>query len=81
MSSMRFRARLDTSHHGPPHPFKNAGHPLYDGAVPLCCQQELHTQGGLGVPTRKRPKDCNLTSVEAMQWGLLYLSLGYDRCY
>jgi hypothetical protein len=25
MSSMRFNARLDTSHHGPPHPFKDAG--------------------------------------------------------
>jgi hypothetical protein len=25
MSSMRFSARLDTSHHGPPHPFKDAG--------------------------------------------------------
>jgi hypothetical protein len=25
MSSMRFNARLDTSHHGPPHPRKNAG--------------------------------------------------------
>jgi hypothetical protein len=24
MSSMRFNARLDTSHHGPPHPFKGA---------------------------------------------------------
>jgi hypothetical protein len=24
MSSMRFSARLDTSHHGPPHPFKDA---------------------------------------------------------
>jgi hypothetical protein len=25
MSSMRFNALLDTSHHGPPHPFKDAG--------------------------------------------------------
>jgi hypothetical protein len=25
MSSMRCNARLDTSHHGPPHPFKDAG--------------------------------------------------------
>jgi hypothetical protein len=25
MSSMKFGARLDTSHHGPPHPFKDAG--------------------------------------------------------
>jgi hypothetical protein len=25
MSSMRFNARLDTSRHGPSHPFKDAG--------------------------------------------------------
>jgi hypothetical protein len=25
MSSMRYKARLDTSHYGPPHPFKDAG--------------------------------------------------------
>jgi hypothetical protein len=25
MSSMRFNARLDTSHHGPTHPFTDAG--------------------------------------------------------
>jgi hypothetical protein len=25
MSSMRFNARLDASHHGPPHPYKDAG--------------------------------------------------------
>jgi hypothetical protein len=25
MSSMRLNARLDTSHHGQPHPFKDAG--------------------------------------------------------
>jgi hypothetical protein len=25
MSSMKFNARLDTSHHGPPHPFKVSG--------------------------------------------------------
>jgi hypothetical protein len=25
MSSMRFNARVDTSHHGPPHPIKDAG--------------------------------------------------------
>jgi hypothetical protein len=25
MASMRLNARLDTSHHGPPHPFKDSG--------------------------------------------------------
>jgi hypothetical protein len=78
---MRFNARLDTSHHGPQHRFKDAGvvdrHPQYD-EVSLRCQQELHTQGVLGVPTGKNPEDSNLASVEAMQWVLLYLSIGHD---
>jgi hypothetical protein len=49
--------------------------------VPLCCQQELHSQGFLGVPIGKNPEDSVLASVEAMQWVLLYLSVGNDRCY
>jgi hypothetical protein len=58
MSSMRFSARLDTSYHELPHPFKDAGvvadsltgiHSA-NGEVPLRCQQELHIQGFLGVP-------------------------------
>jgi hypothetical protein len=50
-------------------------HPQCGGEVPLHCQQELHAQGFLGVHTRKYPEDSNLTSVEAMQWVLLYLSV------
>jgi hypothetical protein len=46
--------------------------------VPLRCQQELLTQGFLGVSTGKNPEDSNLASVEAMQWALLYLSIGHD---
>jgi hypothetical protein len=42
------------------------------------CQQELQTQGCLGVPTGKTPDDSNLAGVEAMQWVLLYLSIGHD---
>jgi hypothetical protein len=44
------------------------------------CQQELHrpTRGFLAVPTGKNPEDSNLASVEAMQWVLLYLSIGHD---
>jgi hypothetical protein len=54
MPSMRFNARLDTSHHGPPHPFKDAG-VVADSltgihSAMVKCQQELHTQGYLGVP-------------------------------
>jgi hypothetical protein len=32
----------------------------------------------LGVPTGKNPEDSNVASVEAMQWVLLYLSIGHD---
>jgi hypothetical protein len=35
----------------------------------------------LGVPTRKNPEDSSQVSVEAVQWGLLYLSIGHDMCY
>jgi hypothetical protein len=52
MSAMRFNARLDTSHHGPPHPFEVAG-----------------------VST----EDSHPASVEAMQWVLLYLSIGHGN--
>jgi hypothetical protein len=54
---------------------KSDRHPQCEGEVPLRCQQELHTQGFLAVPTRKTPEDSNLVSVEAMQWALLYLSI------
>jgi hypothetical protein len=42
------------------------------------CEQELHTQVYLGVPTGKNPEDSSPVSVEAMQWVLLYLSIGHD---
>jgi hypothetical protein len=72
MSSMRFNARLDTSHHGPPHLFKDAG-VVSDSltvkclfVVSRCC---VH-KGLLGVPTGRNQEDSNL---EAVQWVLLYL--------
>jgi hypothetical protein len=85
MSSMRFNASLDASHHGPPHPYKDAG-VVADSLTgihnaPVKCQQELHTQGVLVVPTGKNPEDSNLASMEGMQWVLLCLSIGHDRCY
>jgi hypothetical protein len=76
-----------TSHHRPKHPLKDAGvladslrHPQCDGEVPLRCQQGLHTQGFVGVPTGESPEDSSQVSVEAMQWVLLYLSIGHDIC-
>jgi hypothetical protein len=74
MSSVRFGARLDTSHHGPPQ-----RHPQCDGEMSLRCQEEPHTQGCSGVPTGKNPEDSSQASVEVMQWVLLYLSFGHDR--
>jgi hypothetical protein len=47
----------------------------------LCCQQALHTQGFLGVPTGKNPEDSNMESMEAMQLVLLCLSIGRDKSY
>jgi hypothetical protein len=44
--------------------------------VPVPCQQELHTQGLIGVPTGKNAEDWG---VEAMQGVLLYLPIGQDR--
>jgi hypothetical protein len=55
-------------------------HPQCYGEEPLRCQQELHTQGGLGVPTGKNPDKSNLAGVEGMQWVLSYLSIGHDTC-
>jgi hypothetical protein len=53
-------------------------HPQCDGEVSLRCQQELHTQGFPGVPTGKNPEDSSQVTVEAMQWVLLYMSIGHD---
>jgi hypothetical protein len=32
----------------------------------------------LGVPTGKNSEDSNVARVEAMQWVLLYLTIGHD---
>jgi hypothetical protein len=89
MSSMKFNARLDTSHHGSPHPSKTdsiitdnlARHSQCHGEVPLHCQQELHTQGFWRVSRGTNSEASNLASVQTMQWVLLYLSIGHESCY
>jgi hypothetical protein len=53
MSSIKFNGPLDMSHHGPPHPSKDAG-VVADSltgthSAMVKCQQELHTQGVLVV--------------------------------
>jgi hypothetical protein len=47
-----------------------------DAEVPPHCQRDLHIQGFSGVPTGKNLKDSNLAGMVAMQWVLLYLSIG-----
>jgi hypothetical protein len=89
MSSMRFNARLYTSHHGPLQPFKDAGvvaDSLRDilNATVKCLfvvDRSCTYKGFLGVSSGTGPEDSNLVSVEAMQWVLRYLSGGHDRCY
>jgi hypothetical protein len=71
MTSMRFNARLHTSHHGPTHPLKDdwvfvdglTGVHDGNGEVSLCGQQELQTQGFSDVPTGHNPKHSNLVGV------------------
>jgi hypothetical protein len=74
MYFMRTNPRLDTSHHGPPHIFKDAGAGAgsltgiltYDGEVPLHCQEELHTQGFLDIPADKYREDSSTAGVKAV---------------
>jgi hypothetical protein len=86
---MRFIARLDTSHYGPLHPFKNAGVVAFsltgthNATVKylFVANRRCKHGGFLGGPTGKNPEDSNLPILEAMQWVLLYLSIGHDGCY
>jgi hypothetical protein len=71
MSSMRFNARLDKSHHGQTHPFRVAGAVAdsltgIHNAMCLYCQQELHTQGSLDDARSKYTVDWNQVTVEAI---------------
>jgi hypothetical protein len=86
MSSMRFNARFDTSHHGPSHPRRDAGvvtdtltgiHNAMVKCLFVVNRSCIHR--GLGVPTGKNPEDSSQVSVEVMQWVLLYVPIGHDR--
>jgi hypothetical protein len=73
MSSMRFSARLDTSHHGPPHPYK-------DGGAVADSLTSIHTEmvkclfvvnrscihKGFRCSIGKNPEDSSQVIVEAM---------------
>jgi hypothetical protein len=75
MSYMRFNARLDTSRHGPLHPFTDAGlaadsltgiHNTMVSAY-LLSTGAAHTRGCRCLKGKK-PEDSNLASLEAMQF-------------
>jgi hypothetical protein len=85
---MKFNARLSTSHRGPPHPFKDAGvvadsltglHNAMVKRLFLVNRSCIHKD--FRFPTGKNSEDSSLVSVEAVQWVLLYLPNGHDRCY
>jgi hypothetical protein len=73
MSSMGFNSRLGKSHHGPPHPFKDAG-VVADSLTGI---HNAMTQCLFVVNL----EDSNQADVVAVQWVLLYLSIGHDTCY
>jgi hypothetical protein len=90
MSFMRFNARFDTSYHGPPHPFKDAGlvadsltgiHNAMMRCLFVVNRSCIYVLRFLGVPICKNPEDSNLASLVAMQWVLLCLSICNNRCY
>jgi hypothetical protein len=77
---MRFNVRLDTSYHGPPHPFRDAGVVADSLTGTSLLSTGVACTRVLGVPTGKNPEDSNLENMMGMQWILLYLSIRYDRC-
>jgi hypothetical protein len=85
MTSMRFNARFNTTHCRPPHCFRDVG-AVADSLTgihnAMVSTSSLSTGAAYTrVSTGKNPDDSNLQSVEAMQWVLLYISIGHDRCY
>jgi hypothetical protein len=81
---MRFSACLNTSHHGPSHPFKDAG-VVADSPTGIHSAMVkslfILNRSGIHKGFYVFPEDSNLARVETMQWVLLYLSVSRDRCY
>jgi hypothetical protein len=89
MFSARFSARLDTSHHGPLHPFKDA-EVVADSLTGIqnamvkflfLINRSCIHKGILGVLTGKNPEDSNVAKMEVMQLVLLHPLICHDRCY
>jgi hypothetical protein len=86
MSSMRFTAHLDTTTHGSPHLFGDAGviadsltgiHSVMVTCLFVVNRSCVHKV----IRCPRNPEDSNLAGMEAMQFVLLYISTDYDRCY
>jgi hypothetical protein len=86
MSYMRINERLDKFHHGPPHPFEDAGvfsdiltsiHIAMVKCLFLVNRSCIHT--GLKVSPQVKIKRIQMCGGHAVV--LLYLSIGPDRCY
>jgi hypothetical protein len=84
---MGFNARFNMSHHGPPHPFRDAWvvanslTGIHSAMVKWpfvhnrsCIHKDIQVS-----PHVKYPEESNLAGVEAMQWDLLYLPVGHGR--
>jgi hypothetical protein len=76
---MRFNTRTDLSHHGPRHPFKDAGIVSdsltgIHGAMVRCLfvVNRSYMYKGFRCPHSQKSRGFK-SSVEAMQWVLLYL--------
>jgi hypothetical protein len=79
MSTMRFNAGTETSHHGLLHLFRSAGvvvdsltgiHNAMVKCLFIVNRNCIH-MGFLGVPIGKNPEDSNLLIMETIQWVLL----------
>jgi hypothetical protein len=86
---MRVNSLLDTSHHGPLYPFRNA-RVVADSLIVIQNTMMKHLfvvkrsctyEDFWASPQVKNPEDSNLASLEAIrvQW-VLYLSTGHEKC-
>jgi hypothetical protein len=76
---MRFNAHLDMSHHGLPRPFRDSWE-VGDSLTGIH-NATVRCYFAVSRSCMLNPEDSDLATVKAMQWVLLYLSVGRDRCY
>jgi hypothetical protein len=81
MSCMRFNARLDTSHHGLPHPCKDAGlvSNSLTGIHNVMSTGAAYTRDFM-FPHRQEFRALRSGERGGIQWVLFYLSVGHESC-